>query len=147
MNNLEKAKEELKIKTETINAVLSKFPDADVYKNRWDREFYNSKTANSQTTNIEISRSCGCCTDAVIYAKPYLIINDIKIYSNPVEIYIGECDYDGLEHYDANWEKLLKNENISDIAINSIREKIKKANDKIEAHDRYLNELEEINEN
>lgn len=99
------------------------FPDIKVYKNRWNTEHYSSKSVNAKVTNIEFKHSCGCCSDAPLYAKCYLLYNGIKVYTEPVEICIGQGNaYGNGEIVDYNWKSTFEKYNINK-SVNSIVEK------------------------
>ena len=118
---------------DTMNKILIQYPDIKENTDRWGNvRFYSSKV-NAIADQVSFSHSCGCCLDAWLDAYPYIEIDDIKIYSDPLRFGIGrkigydDDDDDYCEGYrtdrpDINWEDDLEKSNISQIIIDKIQQ-------------------------
>lgn len=114
---IDSSKRELK----NLRVIYTYFPDLQINMDRWStRRFYSAKV-NSSATNVDIHRSCGCCSDASIVVRPFLESQGYKIYSDPPAFYIGNDSYYGCL-LDSNWEDILRDKNISEIVFEKIRE-------------------------
>ena len=106
-------------------AILEKleqqFPDLKINNDRWDNEYYVSASVNNKATHVRILHTCGCCSDAVTLAEPYIIVEGTRIYSNPRQFQIGEKDgtyYLDVAYY--GWEEEMKKHNIPEGIIKQI---------------------------
>jgi hypothetical protein len=99
------------------------FPDLKEHVNRWKTKRLQAASANAIATDIELVHGCGCCNDAPLYANPYLLVDGEKIYSDPIQICVGERNPNSYSRdtWDEDWEETLKKHNISQQAIDSIR--------------------------
>lgn len=77
--------------------LLEIYPDLEESSTRWDKGFLTSSKINKVTSefDIEYRSSCGCCADAVMYAMPYIVYKDIHVYTQPLQIEIGEKNPSG----------------------------------------------------
>jgi hypothetical protein len=121
MADLNKELMEKKLEIQRIESNMAQFSDLKKDVDRWNQCRYSSKSANSLTTDVEISHSCGCCNDSPLYARPYLIANGERIYSDPVIFVIGERNYGGGENEWPGWEKKMREHNIPQIVIDITR--------------------------
>jgi len=112
-DRISKSKEEIE-QNEKIIKLISIYPDLRIYSNRWNKEYFSSKLVNKIVTDVEFANACGCCADAPLYAKFYVEIDGIKIYAEPVEVYIGEGSYGGSGYVNIElWENRLDALNIN----------------------------------
>lgn len=113
----------LKSESAQLEKLLQHFPDLKQHVNRWKTIRLQSKSVNSQATAIDTWHSCGCCNDSPLLASPYIVFHGQKIYSDPMEIYVGERTYGNYckDNWVYNWEEILKKHEISQQAIDSIR--------------------------
>jgi hypothetical protein len=101
-------KDELLNEIYEINKILKLmfyYPNLKKYRDRWNKEYLICKEINKECNNVDFKYSCSCCDDAVLYAIPYKEINNIKIYSDPAQIFIGNKNSYGsgdIEH--KNWK-------------------------------------------
>jgi hypothetical protein len=73
-----------------LKTTQDSFPDVKEYSTRWFT-YLISKSVNSIANKVNFAFSCGCCSDAVAYAMPYVVDkNGRNIYSDPPQICIGE---------------------------------------------------------
>jgi len=142
---LKKKKEELKnleIEIQTIEHLKESFSDLEIRTSRRGVIMYCSKSVNSLVTEYELHYSCGCCNDAHVEIYPFLIINGVQLYSSPCYFVIGQrnscygyklCDCDEDDDcncpidedeiiVDNNWDKRLKEANISEQVINELKD-------------------------
>lgn len=98
-------------KAEKIKKIRENFPDLEIKTNRWGNDWLASAQVNNLADNVDLIHSCGCCEDAVLYAMPYIIVDETKIYSDPSQISIGERCYCG-ERPDSDWQEELKKHGI-----------------------------------
>ena len=118
----EKLKNSLMEKTKESQSILDlfiEFPDLQEYHGRWN-SFLCSSKVNLLANQVDFRHSCGCCPDAVLYAMPYIEINNIKIYSIPTQIVIGEQGYCGEKPYD-NWEIDIRQQGFPEMIIEKIK--------------------------
>lgn len=102
----------------TIESVGEEISDLEISRDRWDHEYYTSKSANSKVTGAWFNHNCGCCADSPLQMWPYLETGDRRIHSSPKYFTIGEkcpncCDdkpYDG-------WEEELRQAGIPESVI------------------------------
>jgi hypothetical protein len=103
-----KKTKEISDATAYLNAICGlykQFDDLSFTVDRWNETRWHSNFITSLATNVEIRHSCGCCDDAPIFARPYVVINGIEVYS-PLCFCVGEKAYGGEKPYD-NWKKEL----------------------------------------
>lgn len=70
-----------------------RFHDLQKIKRNGDYYLVSSdvnKAENYKKIYLWTYKSCGCCQDAVIYAIPYIIVDDINIYAQADGCAIGE---------------------------------------------------------
>src|SRR5688572_8878005 len=89
--NLKEKIEAEKNNISIMERLLKKYPDLKEKRDRWGKIRY-SANINHLCTDVHTHHSCGCCDDAVLYARPYLIDEGIYIYSEPEYFCIGEKD-------------------------------------------------------
>ena len=99
------------------------FPKLEVGFNRYSKvPYYYDSSVNEKPTNVNFRLSCGCCHDAAHYARPYIEVDGIKIYTNPVQIYIGHYDEWNGELFNApSWEENFEKHGID---ISNIKQEI-----------------------
>lgn len=116
---------------ETLEILLKKYPDLERHVDRWRTERFMSKQINSIADKCYFAHSCGCCNDAPLFVRPYIIDEETgaEIYSNPAQIFIGEKNPYPVpgrvykpERADPDWEEGLKKHNISQIVIDKTQE-------------------------
>lgn len=105
-----------------INGLLISYPDLESSCDRWNHERLFSKSVNPIVDRVDFNHSCGCCSDAPLYAYPYIEVDGIKIHSDPLYIPIGEKGYGycGDMPYD-NWEENFQKRNISEEVIHLVK--------------------------
>lgn len=118
--------EEWQEELDTLNIkikLLKDFPDLHKSIDRWSRVRLYSKQANAQTNDVDINHNCGCCNDSPLEARPFILINNIKVFSDPDRFTVGQkVDYGcGDKAYD-DWQNALRKENIPEIIIEKIQE-------------------------
>ena len=112
-DRISKSKEEIK-QNEKVIKLINIYPDLRIYSNRWNKEYFCSKLVNKIVTDVEFVNACGCCADAPLYAKFYVEIDGIKIYTEPVEVCVGEGSYGGSGYINTEtWKDKLEELNIN----------------------------------
>lgn len=124
---LEKEAEELK-------ELMQKYPDLKEHRGRW-KTFLTSEEVNKNPEGVHVVHSCGCCEDAVMYARFYHKVNDKYIYATKVDVTIGEkvpsyCRYLGDKSYKLynSWEENVKSV-VGEIGIKLINDYFKEDED------------------
>lgn len=112
---MEKEKEAQKLRL-----LMEKFPDLEVKIDRWKTERYSSKSVNPIATDVDYKYNCGCCHDSPLEARPYVMYDDVKIYSDPDCFWVADKSYNGPQPY-PNWSADLEKAGISKEAIQKIR--------------------------
>ena len=110
---------------ETIEALRKKielfneFPDLSEFSGRWSN-FLSSQLINNIATDVEIRPGCGCCSESVLYAMPYVVRGKFTIYAIPAQIVVGnkESDYDKPS---PTWKEDCQKHNITDHIIEKIQ--------------------------
>lgn len=106
---------------EKLLTIKKKFPDLKEHVDRWKKVRYCSELANLIVNDCEISYNCGCCSDSPLQVWPYLEIEEIKIYSNPLGIYIGERNYWQGDNPNEGWESDLQACGLSENIIKKVQ--------------------------
>ena len=100
----------------------------DVYceEARWGKKCYCSREVNSEATDFEYRFNCGCCSDSPLEIFPYMVKNDVKIYSSPSCFKVGERNSygTGVIPYDG-WDEKLIEEGISEEVIEKVKQHLK----------------------
>lgn len=101
-----------------LEKAMAEYPDLRSTKDRWGNIEYLSSRADKEATGYVRYHSCGCCSDAPLYCRPYLIYHGIKILGT--EIMIGERRnfYDFPEY---GWEQKLTTTGIPQSQIDILR--------------------------
>lgn len=143
----EKAKE-LEKEAALIKELKEKFPDLEEYSNRWNHVHYCSKMIIPKCDKFNMTHSCGCCYDSMLYVKPYIKYKDIKIHSDPVEITVGnQSNYDGVDNeWHDDWEKKLIDLGFSDGLINAVRNRADKDKKSLELWHEYQAKLDALDD-
>ena len=89
-------------RTQTLTR-LNKEYDLKEYRGRW-KTFLTSKRAYELADNVEFGASCGCCADAIQYARPYFTDGDFRIYSPGAQIDIGVGNEWGYGIYASSYD-------------------------------------------
>lgn len=77
------------------------------WDDRWDNIYYYSSKINNLANNVEIYHACTCCSDAILIARPYIVVNGINLFSNPPTFNIGE-GHDDCNICYGNWQNQFK---------------------------------------
>lgn len=107
---------------------LSKYPDLQIFKDRWGNELLYSKKVNPIATEWTTGHSCGCCADAALYL--YVFVHEvnpktgtkIKVYSDPPQMCIGQKDYTYGDFGDSGWEEKVRKLGICEEVIKAVGE-------------------------
>ena len=100
-----------------IKKLIELFPDLRENVDRWKNVKYASKSANKLCTDYHIRFSCGCCADAGRLLCPFVETEFGRVYSDPVEFWIGQKDLDSLNE---NWQQQLKDAEIPQAIIEKL---------------------------
>ena len=109
-----------------IEELRKKFPDLDVAVDRWKHVRFMSGAVNAVADQVSICHNCSCCNDSPLEARPYITIDDVKIYSRPDCYTVGEADpYRGGERAYEDWQQQMLASNISQTAIDKVEKYLK----------------------
>ena len=86
---------------------------------------YFAKEVNSKVDEVSICHSCGCCENAVLYARPYTSFKGYPIFSDPPTFAVGEGTTSGPDISYDSWKKKLRENNISECILEKIVEHFK----------------------
>src|SRR5690606_24743645 len=81
--------------------LLKKYSDLREVADQYGIVRLVSAKANRHVTDVEIRNACDCCPDANVLAYPYLTVNNLNVYSDPVCFKIGCRSEQGIM---GNWE-------------------------------------------
>lgn len=105
---ISKQEKEAEVQLSNVDAMrkaLEKFPDLEVFTDRWGKQRWGAKSANPHVTDYEYGHTCGCCSDTGILIRPYLECGGQRIYSNPSSFDIGEGRYSDSRHFRFNYDE------------------------------------------
>lgn len=89
---------ELKKEYDKFTMLAKKFPDIEIYKDRWKNEYYCSKSVNAIADQILFKNSCGCCRDCSKQAHPYTVVNGITVTTYPQTVTVA---------FHGSWDEIL----------------------------------------
>jgi hypothetical protein len=110
MNDLKKKTEDQIGKMQALLYLCGQY-DLLEHRDRWSNIRYYSPKINKIADNVEIHHTCGCCSDAPLIARPYVVVNGINLYSDPPKFGIGEGLYGGGDRPDSHWQEQFKDFN------------------------------------
>lgn len=93
---------------ETYQELKIQFPDLSYSIDRWKHFRLHSKCVDEIATDVDIRHSCGCCSDSPLFARPYIIVGGVQIFSCET-FTIGEKAYNGGDHPLPGWRTKLLN--------------------------------------
>jgi len=112
---------ELDVELKSLKKIQKKFSLVQINYDRWDNARMYTEEANKLADQVDIHHSCGCCSDAALIARPYLMIGDLKLYSDPCSFMIGEGSYHGGDIPFSKWKEKMREKNISEDVIDQIQ--------------------------
>ena len=120
--NLKRKSAELQKTIADYESIMLKYPDASVEKDRWENIRISSNGVNGFAVDCEISHSCGCCSDAPLFAYPFLNTEFGKIYSKPERFCIGQADqYEGGDRQNDEWINEMNKVGMSQMVIDKVK--------------------------
>lgn len=117
--------EQIKKKEKELNKLKTlreKFSSIKINNDRWDNKRHYTKEANELVTDVDIHKSCGCCSEAVVMARPYLEIGDMKIHSDPCYFNIGAGTYSFGDEPWEGWDNKMREHKIPESIIQKVQE-------------------------
>ena len=124
-DRIDELEQEIKKKQEELDilrTVKEQYPSLQSSRGRWGYIRYYASEINSEVDEVSIHYSCGCCSDASLYARPYKVVNGLKVFSDPPYFCVGgKTDYRGDEP-DIGWENKLREKNIPENVIQKIQD-------------------------
>lgn len=115
-------KENLRIKA--LEKIYETYDDVKEVSTRW-KSYLASTKIIPDCNDFHTVKSCGCCADAVLYVMPFLIIEEITIFSNPCQIPIGHgdmyCCGTGY-HMNDTWLEKMKELGFNEKLIQKVQE-------------------------
>lgn len=120
----QKAKEEAEKRLALVTKLREHYPDLGVVTDRWKEERFTSVDVNAIADHVDIRESCGCCSDSVLLARPYIEVEETPVFSLP-DCFRVACmeDYEVDRPWDG-WEDGMRKEAISEAAIGIVRSHI-----------------------
>jgi hypothetical protein len=126
IEKLHKEAAEKALEAERITRLLTSYPDLQKYVGRWEKIAYYSASVNSKVDKVDLRHNCGCCSDSLLEAWPYLETPDGNVYSDPPEFRVGEQHYLGGDKPYSGWKDELRKAGISEVIIGVIKEHFSK---------------------
>ncbi|MFH1645167.1 MAG: hypothetical protein ABIB11_01985 [Candidatus Omnitrophota bacterium] len=123
----------LKTTLKQLETVLKK-TELDISYDRWDSGKLSTKKANPLCNCVEMTRTCGCCSDAPLIACPYYEEGNFRVYSKPDSFTIAEGLYGGGFRGFKGWKTELRVNNISETM--SKKDKLFNAGSKIQTREK-----------
>jgi hypothetical protein len=117
---LEKAKEYEVL----LNLIQGDYPDIKRYRDRDTIRFCSTKI-NNKVNNVEIEHGSRLYSDDPLYVWTSIIIDGVRVYSNPPNFYIGEEDRGGDSPI-IGWQEKLRKASIPDTIILKIEDYFEK---------------------
>ena len=108
-----------------LQKLKTSYPDLEIGKDRWNQEYFISKSSAPKCNKFSIRKGCGCCPDTPIYISCYLIDEETKKYIyhiNPKSYYIGDDSRSGRIEGLNSKEVIskLRNDGIQETLLNEI---------------------------
>jgi len=131
-----------------VTRLCEAFPDLEVSTDRWDRKRLVSAKVNSIADQVDFRHNCGCCADSPLEARPFILFEGQQVFSDPDCFQVGEKNPSHYhdEPYDG-WEERLRGKQISEVAIQLVRDYFAKEVEERRAElQAELEELEECDE-
>jgi hypothetical protein len=98
-----------------VEKLLAEFPDLEVKYDRWHKQYFTSKSVMPVATDVMIRHSCGCCNDSPLYATPYVIRGNNKVFVDNIAIFIGERSFYGGEEPTNDLDEVLEKYGFNDL--------------------------------
>jgi len=108
---------------EVLKSLVEIFPDLKEHRDRWGNIRLMSKAINDIADEVFMNHNCGCCSDSPLQAWPYKEFEGTKVFSDPTCFFVGEKNAGGIgDNPDLDWEERLREVDISQTAIDKIKE-------------------------
>ncbi len=105
---------------ERLEKLLQAYPDLQVYRGRWNKVAYFSKSVNGQATQHDQRHNCGCCSDSPLEIWPYAETPLGKVYSDPPCFTVGErCEFG--DHPYGGWAGKMREAGIPEVTIEAVQ--------------------------
>jgi len=121
MNHLKEDTERQLRRCKTILGLIERFPTLNMATDRWNRSHLYTDEVNTICDKVWIGRSCGCCEDADLVARPYVEIEGEKIYGNPGRYTLGTTFYEKITPTD-KWRENMRTSGIPHVVIEQVEE-------------------------
>lgn len=141
MTDLQKSISEREAYLAKIKQALVKFPGLTEIRDRWGTVRLSARSANEHVTDCEMGRTCGCCEDASLLVRPYLMFEGLTIYSDPITFLVGQSVgiFRSVGHVPTYFEKNMREAGIPQNIID-------KAAEWVLAHAPKEEQMEDLNE-
>ena len=120
----QKAKDDAEQRLALITKLREHYPDLSAVTDRWKTERFTSAQVNAIADHVDIRRSCGCCSDAVLLARPYVEVEGTQVFSQPDWFRVASMEGHKIDYPWDGWEDSMRKEAISETAINIVRDYI-----------------------
>lgn len=91
---------------DSFKAILEKFPDAEIRKDRWQKEYFYSALAEEFVDSVDFYHLCGCCADAAYNARLYVANDGNPVYFMHFGIFMGNKNPYSRGYYARRIEKV-----------------------------------------
>lgn len=104
-----------------VEKLLAEFPDLEVKYDRWHKQYFTSKSVMPIATDVMIRHSCGCCNDSALYATPYVIRSNNKVFVDNIHICVGHKSYYGGEEPANDLDEILEKNGFNELCKSIVK--------------------------
>ena len=110
---------------EVMCRLEDRFPDLLKETDRRGAERLYSEHVNAIADQYEERNVCSCCSDASIIIMPYIIVDETKVFTKPIEFYVGQSDpYSKRDRIHKDWKESLMKAGVNQKIIDDFEERI-----------------------
>jgi hypothetical protein len=104
-----------------VERLLVEFPDLEVRYDRWNKQYFTSKSVMPIATDVMIRHSCGCCNDSPLYATPYVVRGDSKVFVDDITICVGERGFYGGDEPSPDLDEILVKNGFNEVCSGIVK--------------------------
>ena len=116
----QEAKDAAEKRLALITKLRERFPDLSAVTDRWKCERFTSAQVNAVADHVDIRRSCGCCPDAVLLARPYVEVEGTQVFGQPDCFRVARLEGHEFDSEWSGWADEMRKVGISETVIASV---------------------------